>query len=72
MWSSSRKGSWPPRENGAGTADAPDTQGSARDPGNRRGNGHHAIPAEGYYVEGHESWHRAALPDHVRRNHRSR
>jgi hypothetical protein len=69
MWSSNRKGSWPPRENGGGIEE-PRT--NAREPGTRRGNGHPGPAPESYYVEWHESWHRAASPDHVRKNHRSR
>jgi hypothetical protein len=71
MWSSNRKGSWPPRENGA-AAQAPEPRESAREPGTRRGNGHPGVPSDSYYFEWHESWHRAASPDHVRKNHRSR
>jgi hypothetical protein len=68
---STRKGSWPPRENGVGTGQTPDSPNGARDPGTRRGNGQLTVTPDGYY-EGHESWHRAAQPDHVRKNHRSR
>ncbi|HUK02195.1 MAG TPA: hypothetical protein VLW26_07965 [Steroidobacteraceae bacterium] len=59
MWWSTRKDTWPPQSSSAPTEQRV-TPGTAR-----------LTRADSFY-EGHENWHRAASPSHVRRNHLTR